>query len=53
MTPVGPFCSERCRNIDLARWLGERYRVAVRCSSDEQISVAEADSPLGENADAS
>jgi endogenous inhibitor of DNA gyrase (YacG/DUF329 family) len=23
-----PFCSERCRLIDLGRWLGERYRLA-------------------------
>ncbi|MCH7781843.1 DNA gyrase inhibitor YacG [candidate division KSB1 bacterium] len=23
-----PFCSERCRKIDLGRWLGERYRVS-------------------------
>jgi endogenous inhibitor of DNA gyrase (YacG/DUF329 family) len=23
-----PFCSERCRNEDLARWADERYRVA-------------------------
>jgi endogenous inhibitor of DNA gyrase (YacG/DUF329 family) len=23
-----PFCSERCRNEDLARWAGGRYRVA-------------------------
>jgi uncharacterized protein len=22
-----PFCSERCRNEDLARWAGGRYRV--------------------------
>jgi endogenous inhibitor of DNA gyrase (YacG/DUF329 family) len=22
-----PFCSERCRNEDLARWSDERYRV--------------------------
>ena len=22
-----PFCSERCRRIDLDRWLGETYRV--------------------------
>jgi uncharacterized protein len=30
--PVGerwrPFCSERCRNEDLARWADGRYRVA-------------------------
>jgi endogenous inhibitor of DNA gyrase (YacG/DUF329 family) len=24
-----PFCSERCRRIDLDRWLGEAYRVAT------------------------
>ena len=23
-----PFCSERCRNADLARWADGRYRVA-------------------------
>ena len=23
-----PFCSERCRNEDLARWADGRYRVA-------------------------
>ncbi|HLU48622.1 MAG TPA: DNA gyrase inhibitor YacG [Planctomycetota bacterium] len=22
-----PFCSERCRNVDLCHWLEERYRV--------------------------
>lgn len=22
-----PFCSDRCRTIDLGRWLGESYRV--------------------------
>ena len=22
-----PFCSERCRLVDLGRWLGEEYRV--------------------------
>jgi len=24
----GPFCSERCRNEDLARWADGRYRAA-------------------------
>ena len=24
-----PFCSERCRTIDLGRWLDEGYRLAV------------------------
>ena len=22
-----PFCSERCRQVDLNRWLGEAYRI--------------------------
>jgi len=22
-----PFCSKRCADIDLGRWLGERYRI--------------------------
>ncbi|HEY2784306.1 MAG TPA: DNA gyrase inhibitor YacG [Fimbriiglobus sp.] len=26
--PDYPFCSKRCRLIDLGRWLGEGYRVA-------------------------
>jgi uncharacterized protein len=25
--PEYPFCSPRCRKIDLGRWLGERYRL--------------------------
>jgi endogenous inhibitor of DNA gyrase (YacG/DUF329 family) len=27
--PDFPFCSARCRLIDLGRWLGEEYRVAA------------------------
>jgi endogenous inhibitor of DNA gyrase (YacG/DUF329 family) len=26
---AAPFCSERCRLIDLGRWLGEEYRVTL------------------------
>ena len=46
-----PFCSERCRSIDLGRWLGERYRVEVSSSSDDLVSVADEDSASGENGD--
>lgn len=31
--PAFPFCSERCRLIDLGRWLGEEYRVPASESS--------------------
>ncbi|MFN6203842.1 MAG: DNA gyrase inhibitor YacG [Acidobacteriota bacterium] len=27
--PSRPFCSERCRLIDLGRWATEEYRVAL------------------------
>ncbi|NDC63063.1 MAG: DNA gyrase inhibitor YacG [Planctomycetia bacterium] len=26
-TPTAPFCSERCRLVDLGRWLDEAYAV--------------------------
>jgi hypothetical protein len=28
-SPALPFCSERCREIDLGRWLGESYSMQV------------------------
>jgi endogenous inhibitor of DNA gyrase (YacG/DUF329 family) len=31
--PHLPFCSERCRRIDLGRWLGESYRIKGRDTS--------------------
>lgn len=30
-----PFCSKRCKQIDLGRWLGERYSVPVERSEDD------------------
>ncbi|QDE69401.1 MULTISPECIES: DNA gyrase inhibitor YacG [Myxococcus] len=38
-----PFCSKRCRAVDLGRWLGEEYRVPDR-QSDEQEDELPADS---------
>lgn len=31
-----PFCSERCKMIDLGRWASEEYRVAQPADQDEQ-----------------
>lgn len=31
-----PFCSERCRQIDLGRWLREVYSVPVERTEDEE-----------------
>ena len=32
--PVGSFCSERCKLIDLGKWLGEEYRVSEPLQPD-------------------
>lgn len=34
--PFRPFCSERCRTVDLGRWAAEEYRV-----SGERTNVRE------------
>ncbi|MHB8874305.1 MAG: DNA gyrase inhibitor YacG [Myxococcaceae bacterium] len=33
--PLFPFCSARCRAVDLGKWLGEEYRVPDG-TADEQ-----------------
>ncbi len=32
-----PFCSERCRLIDLRRWLDERYSIPVEPDPDAEF----------------
>ena len=39
--PSRPFCSERCKLIDLDHWLSERYRVSTHVESETQGSAAE------------
>ena len=41
--PTFPFCSERCRLIDLGNWLGETYRIPTRESPDEHASTDDND----------
>jgi hypothetical protein len=36
-----PFCSERCKLIDLDNWLEQRYRVPSRLSAEEEIAAGE------------
>jgi endogenous inhibitor of DNA gyrase (YacG/DUF329 family) len=38
-SPALPFCSERCRTIDLGRWLGESYQVPVSPDPEVDESV--------------
>ena len=48
-TPLGddtrafhPFCSKRCKLLDLSRWLSEDYRVAGDPAGDGGVSSAPA-----------
>ncbi len=36
-----PFCSQRCRSIDLGAWLAEDYRVPVREDETERDGPGE------------
>ena len=42
-----PFCSERCRLIDLGAWASETYRVPVQEESDSTLD--EPDAGVNEN----
>ncbi len=45
--PWSPFCSERCKLIDLGKWLGEEYRVPAAPPQEgdeqEQVNLEQAD----------
>jgi endogenous inhibitor of DNA gyrase (YacG/DUF329 family) len=37
--PYFPFCSDRCRLIDLGRWLGEDYQLPARPADEEELDA--------------
>ena len=39
--PCFPFCSDRCRRVDLGRWFGEEYRIPSRPAEGEEQPVSE------------
>lgn len=41
-----PFCSKRCADVDLSRWLGEVYRVPV-AADDDEAEQADEKNPMG------
>jgi endogenous inhibitor of DNA gyrase (YacG/DUF329 family) len=49
-TAYRPFCSARCRDIDLARWLGGGYAIPGGQETDED--GAEAETPAAGGGDA-
>ena len=34
--PYRPFCSERCKNLDLGAWASEQFRVPEKPPRDEE-----------------
>jgi endogenous inhibitor of DNA gyrase (YacG/DUF329 family) len=38
-SPAMPFCSDRCRQIDLGRWLREVYSVPVERKEEDEESL--------------
>jgi len=42
--PYRPFCSERCKMIDLDHWLSERYRISGPGTEQENPELAGASS---------
>jgi endogenous inhibitor of DNA gyrase (YacG/DUF329 family) len=41
--PTGAFCSDRCKLIDLGKWLNEEYRVSEPLRPDHFAEFEEAD----------
>jgi endogenous inhibitor of DNA gyrase (YacG/DUF329 family) len=44
--PDFPFCSQRCRLIDLGRWLGGSYRIAADPEEDRAAAKLQEDSDV-------
>ena len=52
--PIGPFCSSRCKRVDLGKWLSEEYRVSEPLSPEhfteyESVEGARLDEPESES----
>jgi len=43
--PEYPFCSKRCKLVDLGRWLGEDYRVAKPLDRDKSTPGEDGSEP--------
>lgn len=42
--PFRPFCSERCKNIDLGAWASESFRMPVTTLPEDQLTDEAPDS---------
>jgi uncharacterized protein len=44
--PWRPFCSERCKLIDLDNWLSGRYRISSPFTHDDEADALRAAEPV-------
>ena len=44
-SPFRPFCSERCKMIDLGAWASEAYRVAVKGNDEDPDARSDGSEP--------
>ena len=52
--PLGPFCSNRCKMVDLGKWFGEEYKISEPLRPDhlekyegmegQELDIPESDS---------
>lgn len=36
---TNPFCSDRCKMVDLGKWLGEEYRIASPLTGEDLLEL--------------
>ena len=47
--PWRPFCSARCRNVDLGAWASEQFRVAVPTTAEDLSDDAAPPTPAAKH----
>jgi endogenous inhibitor of DNA gyrase (YacG/DUF329 family) len=47
--PMGPFCSERCKMVDLGKWLGEDYKITEPLRPDHLAEYENMEGPELDN----
>ncbi len=43
--PVGPFCSSRCKMVDLSKWLDEDYKISEPLRADHLEDYGDMEGP--------
>ena len=41
--PCFPFCSERCRLVDLGRWIDGSYTISEKAPADDELQIPSGD----------